>query len=149
MKRFEIGPHQLEIEDDVFLVRWRDSNPELGPLVQVYEQLTGFIAERGYALVLFDLRLAGIPGSKLRHYAGQWVRQQKPNTFAIASYGMSTPLRAMMILINRALALFHGPGPALATLVNTESEAHAWLAGQRHHLVAAKAGKSPPSGRST
>lgn len=149
MAKFEIGPHLIEIEDDVFLVRWRDHNPELGPLVQVYERLTRFIAERGYALALFDLRLAGIPGSELRRHAGQWGRQQKPETLVIASYGMSTPLRALMILINRALNLFQGPGPALTALFNTESEARAWLAVQRPRLAAATANKSSSIGRSS
>lgn len=148
MAQFEIGPHQVEIEDDVFLVRWRDNNPELGPLVQVYERLARFIAERGYALALFDLHLAGIPGNELRRYAGQWVRQQRPNTLVIASYGMSKPLRALMILINRALALFQGPGPALTALFSTESEARTWLAAQRTRLAAESAGNSSPIGRS-
>lgn len=148
MEQFAIGPHQIEIEDDVFLVRWRGNDPELGPLVQVYERLGRFIAERGYALALFDLRLAGIPGNELRRYAGQWVRQQKPNTVAFASYGMNAPLRALMVLINRAVALFQGPGPVLAALFNSESEARAWLAVQRARLAAASAGKESPLGSS-
>lgn len=147
--QFEVGPHRVEIEDDVFWVRWRDNNPELGPLVQIYERLAGFIAERGYALALFDLSLAGIPGNELRRYVGQWVRQRGPNTLAIASYGMGEPLRTLMALLNHGLALFQGSGQPMAALCSSESEARSWLAAQRTRLAAASAGKrsSPGPGR--
>ncbi len=139
--QFDIGPHLVEIEDDVFIVHWRDNNPELGPLVQVYDRLAQFITERGYALALFDLRLAGIPSSELRRFVAQWARQREPDTWAIASYGTSTPLWALMVLVNRALALFQGPGPALAGLFKRESDARVWLAAQRARLATASARK--------
>lgn len=140
---FTIGPHQIEIEEDVFVVRWR-GDPEFKPLVAVYDRLAEFIAARGYALVLFDLRQAGLPGGEVRRYTGQWWRQQKPYTAVLATYGMSAPVRTVITLINRALTLFRGPGPAAVALFSGEADARSWLAAQRPRLVATQAPSAPP-----
>lgn len=135
---FAIGPHQIEIEEEFFVVHWR-GDPELGPLIQVYERLEEFITERGYALALFDLRQAGLPGSELRRWASLWWRRQKPGTLAAASYGMGTALRTVMTLVNRAVALFEDERAKPTGLFGEEQEARRWLNAQRDRLATVRA----------
>jgi hypothetical protein len=140
VEQLTIGPHLVEIDDDLFFVHWR-GDPEFAPLAQVYDRLGQFIAERGYALVLFDLRQAGVPSGAIRRWVGQWWRQKRPGSVIVASYGMGEPLRSMMVLINRALTLFQGASSPLTELFSTEAEARKWLAGHRPQLVARAAAR--------
>lgn len=139
-----IGPHPVEREGDILVVHWL-GKATLGSVTQVYERIEQLIAEQGYALVLYDMRQTEQPNSDTRQWIGRWARKQEPGTLAVAAYGMSAPLRAMMHLVYHAIEIFQGTQAMRRQLFGEEVQARSWLAVQRAQISRTKQVPSSPS----
>lgn len=142
--RSMIGPHQVEREGDILVVHWL-GKATLQSVIQVYERIEQLIADQGYALVLYDMRRAEQPDSATRQWVGRWAHKQESGTLAVAAYGMSTPLRAMMLLVYHAIEIFQGTQPTRRRLFGEEAPARSWLAVQRAQLSRTRQVPSAPS----
>lgn len=123
----QLGPHQVEIEDDMVTTRLHGPfAPE--HMTQWCRIMDGVIATHDGVFSIGDYRQAGSIPPETRRQVGDWPGSAKIRAMAV--FGASPALRVIMTLIVRAGALLRNfKSPTL--FVATETEARDWMAEQR------------------
>jgi hypothetical protein len=118
-----IGSHELSREGQLIIIRYHGavSLEEIREMSASAEQA---MQSEGALFILNDMRRAGIPTVDARRYMQQWMERHPTCTFA--HFGVSSPVRAMLFLIARAMTLL-GKRPPAYTIFPSETEARAWI----------------------
>jgi len=132
LRDIHIGAHLVREEETLLFVRWVGDHT-MAEQHAIYECVGEYFRKHGGGLLLFDLSEAGALTREQRHASGQWWRNQKAETFAIAQYGQSLAVRALVTVMARAIGILTRSNPNAETFA-TEEEARAWLANIRPHL---------------
>lgn len=124
-KSTQVGASSVEEDGDIVVVHWVGL-PTPIEVQRIYDVLEQHLRASGHHRVLFDLSRVDPkpPGAEQRRHAAEWWRRHGAQ-LALASYGMSWPVRVIMDLVRRAVGLF---GPEMRSrYFATEAEARAWL----------------------
>jgi hypothetical protein len=123
-----IGPHRLEIDDDLLLLRVEGAL--ILPETVALHELIGAVLERvGYTLMMVNLAHAKGIDAKSRAYLGDWHRSHHA-AGAAALFGASLPIRGLGTLVLRGMQLV-GKQSVPSCFVRDEGEARRFLSLQR------------------
>ena len=131
-----IGRHIMQVEESALHVHWVGDHT-LEEQQQIYARIRAYLAERGTALLLFDLTQAGTLTAEHRRASADWWRRQELDSIALAHYGLSRTALVFTSLIQRAVELLTR-SQAIVGNFRTEAEARAWLASIQGRLRAKK-----------
>lgn len=135
-----VGPHLVEIEGDVIIVRQR-GDFELAHMKEWCRIADGVIAEYGGAFTISDFTVSGDFPPESRRYGSEW--QNSAKVFGSALFGSSLAQRVLMTMIVRVGSMFRKhPGSPLVS-VASEAEARAWVAELRKKLGVPEPSKKP------
>lgn len=133
----KFGTHELTIEDDLVHMRINGSYT-LTDAQESHAVIAEVLAQKGRVLVLTNSFGSDALKPEVRRFLAEWNRDHKAT--AVAIFGNSAVLRAMLSLVMRAIDIFR-KSPLPTVLVATEAEGRAFLAEQRRKHLAASTDK--------
>lgn len=125
-----LGRHELSIDLDLMTLRWHGV-PSLEDIQAAMTRAEGILQSAGSLFVLVDMRDAGPAGTDARRYMQQWLGRHPVCVMAL--FGVSLPVRVVLLLISRAMVLLGIPSPVY-TLFSNEADARAWIEARRRSV---------------
>lgn len=125
----QIGAHFIDEEGDLIKLEFH-GDITLSDTQEILGAVSNMIARRGVFGVLVDATDMRTMTPEARRYAGGY--SEAHHGYGAAVLGASLPVRAVMMLVTRALEIFRQREfPGGISFFKTEQEARAWLAVRR------------------